>query len=418
MTVVDWTVELWRHGIPMMTCIGGDWNERSLFDVEAHEIAHMWFPMVVGSTRSATPGWTKAWRSTSSRSRIDAQFPDADDVGENRRNYVGAVRYGKETEMMRYGDKYPDYNAYGIASYFKPATVLVALGGVIGDSTLMQGLREYGKRWSGKHPMPSDFWNTMNEVSGQNLDWFWRTWYYETWKLDQAIEDVVRANEDTLVITVEKQGQGAECQCSSWRVARAATPRTSPCRSTYGSRAIRRSPSGWRCPDDFTRLEIDPTQRFPTPTAATRPGPNDERRRARATPPALPAVAHRRDPLRPWCGGDRRARVAAAAALAGLGLLPLVAVAVMGRAPRRHPPPDALAPACATRVADRPGSRIFAAFPLREGSMPYEGLASTLVTYAIIGCILLLTIGAILCFPVLHDIRLCSGAPIHRDAQG
>ncbi len=61
--------------------------------------------------------------------RSRRKFPDADDVGENRRNYVGAVRYGKETEMMRYGDKYPDYNAYGIASYFKPATVLVALGG-------------------------------------------------------------------------------------------------------------------------------------------------------------------------------------------------------------------------------------------------------------------------------------------------
>ncbi len=38
---------------PMMTCIGGDWNERTLFDVEAHEIAHMWFPMMVGSGREA-----------------------------------------------------------------------------------------------------------------------------------------------------------------------------------------------------------------------------------------------------------------------------------------------------------------------------------------------------------------------------
>ena len=43
--------------------------------------------------------------------------------------------------------------------------------------------------------MPNDFWNTMNEVSGQDLDWFWRTWYYETWKLDQAIDDVVRAEQ-------------------------------------------------------------------------------------------------------------------------------------------------------------------------------------------------------------------------------
>jgi hypothetical protein len=193
---------------------------------------------------------------------IDQVFPDADDVGENRRNYVGAVRYGKETEMMRYGDKYPDYNAYGIASYFKPATVLVALGGVIGDSTMMRGLREYGKRWSGKHPMPSDFWDTMNEVSGQDLDWFWRTWYYETWKLDQAIDDVVRAGDDTLVVTIENKGKAP---MPVLLVARGAsgdtTSLTVPVDVWFAGE--KKTVVRMAVPDDFTRLEIDPAQRFP-----------------------------------------------------------------------------------------------------------------------------------------------------------
>ena len=262
MTVVDGPSSCGGMEYPMMTCIGGDWNERTLFDVEAHEIAHMWFPMQVGSDEKRYAWMDEGMAQYFQSIAIDAQFPDADDVGENRRNYVGAVRYGKETEMMRYGDKYPDYNAYGIASYFKPATVLVALGGVISDSTVLRGIREYGKRWNGRHPMPNDFWNTMNEVSGQDLDWFWRTWYYETWKLDQAIDGVVRANSDTLVITVENKGRAP---MPVLLVARGAsgdtTNLTVPVDVWFQGEkkvAVRMA-----VPQDFTRLEIDPTQRFP-----------------------------------------------------------------------------------------------------------------------------------------------------------
>jgi hypothetical protein len=262
MTVVDGPSSCGGMEYPMMTCIGGDWNERTLFDVEAHEIAHMWFPMQVGSDEKRYAWMDEGMAQYFQSIAIDAQFPDADDVGENRRNYVGAVRYGKETEMMRYGDKYPDYNAYGIASYFKPATVLVALGGVVGDSTVLRGIREYGKRWNGRHPMPNDFWDTMNEVSGQDLDWFWRTWYYETWKLDQAIDGVVRANSDTLVITVENKGRAP---MPVLLVARGAsgdtTNLTVPVDVWFQGEkkvAVRMA-----VPEDFTRLEIDPTQRFP-----------------------------------------------------------------------------------------------------------------------------------------------------------
>lgn len=262
MTVVDGPASCGGMEYPMMTCIGGDWNARSLFDVEAHEIAHMWFPMMVGSDEKRYAWMDEGMAQYFQSVAIEAQFPEADDAGENRRNYVGAVRYGRETEMMRQGDKYPDYSAYGIASYFKPATVLVALGGVIGDSTLMQGLREYGRRWSGKHPMPNDFWNTMSEVAGTNLDWFWRTWYYETWKLDQAIDDVVRADKDTLVITVENKGKAPMPVLLVARGARGSTTTlTVPVDVWF--QGDKKVTVRMAVPEDFTRLEIDPTQRFP-----------------------------------------------------------------------------------------------------------------------------------------------------------
>lgn len=262
MTIVDGPASCGGMEYPMLTCIGGDWNERTLFDVEAHEIAHEWFPMQVGSDEKRYAWMDEGMAQYFQSVAIDKQFPDADDVGENRRNYIGAVRYGKETELMRYGDKYPDYNAYGIASYFKPATVLVALGGVIGDSTMMQGLREYGRRWSGKHPMPSDFWDTMNEVSGQDLDWFWLTWYYETWKLDQAIDEVVRANPDTLVITIENKGKAPMPVLLVARGASGATT-TMTVPVDVWLTGEKKTTVRMAVPQDFTRLEIDPAQRFP-----------------------------------------------------------------------------------------------------------------------------------------------------------
>ncbi len=262
MTVVDGPASCGGMEYPMLTCIGGDWNERTLFDVEAHEIAHMWFPMQVGSDEKRYAWMDEGMAQYFQSFAIKAQFPESDDAGDNRRNYVGAVRYGKETELMRHGDKYPDYNTYGIASYFKPASVLASLGTVIGDSTMMKGIREYGKRWSGRHPMPADFWDTMNDVSGTNLDWFWRSWYYETWKLDQAIDDVVRANADTLIVTVENKGK---VPMPVLLVARGASGSTTSLTlpADIWFQGEKKVTVRMAVPDDFTRLEIDPGQRLP-----------------------------------------------------------------------------------------------------------------------------------------------------------
>jgi len=107
---------------------------------------------------------------------------------------------------MRHGDRYPSYPSYGVASYYKPATVLVALRGVLGKDTFNKAYTEYARRWLYKHPMPSDLFNTFDDVSGQNLSWFWRTWFYETWKLDQAIDTVSPAG-DSLDVVIENRGK-------------------------------------------------------------------------------------------------------------------------------------------------------------------------------------------------------------------
>ncbi len=261
MSVVDGPPSCGGMEYPMLTCIGGDWNPRSLFDVIAHEIAHMWFPMMVGSDEKRYAWMDEGLAQYLQAFAIKAEFPSSNDAEESRRNYLESVRYAGETELMRGGDDYPNYGEYGVASYFKPATLLGALGGVVGDSAVARGLREYGRRWMWKHPMPRDFWNTMSDVSGTNLDWFWREWYYETWKLDQAIERAVQVG-DSLDVTVENRERAI---MPVRLVARNATGETTeaviPVDAWMGG--SRKVTVRMAAPEHFTRVEIDPGERMP-----------------------------------------------------------------------------------------------------------------------------------------------------------
>ncbi len=413
MTVVDGPSSCGGMEYPMMTCIGGDWNARTLFDVEAHEIAHMWFPMQVGSDEKRYAWMDEGMAQYFQSVAIDAQFPDADDVGENRRNYLGMARYGKETEMMRNGDKYPDYNAYGIASYFKPATVLVALGGVIGDSTLMQGIREYGKRWTDRHPMPNDFWNTMNQVSGVDLDWFWRTWYYETWKLDQAIDGVVRTSPDTMAVTIENKGRAP---MPVLLVARGAGGTTTslvvPVDVWLHGREEGHRPDGGAerlHPGGNRPVAALPRHRPEQPDVAQ---VNAAGRRIAS--PSLPPLAHRHDSLRPWRSRDRGAGLAAAAAIPGHRLRAARRPRRLRRAPRRRASPDAVAAPAAPRVAAHRANPAYS-LGTPSGRVPWT-------THRLLPCwsrtrSLVASCcspsGRCSASPVPPDIRRCSGAPIH-----
>ncbi len=86
-----------------------------------------------------------------------------------------------------------------------PARGLAALRGVLGEETFHRAFREYGARWTGRHPYPADFFNTMSDVAGRDLSWFFQTWFYHGWSLDQAVGAVQPAG-DSIAITVEDRG--------------------------------------------------------------------------------------------------------------------------------------------------------------------------------------------------------------------
>src|SRR5207249_4147249 len=86
------------------------------------------------------------------------------------------------------------------SAYQKPALMLTVLrDAVVGKETFERALREYVRRWTFKHPQPADFFRTIENVSGRDLDWFWRAWVYTTARLDQAIDSLTTAGDTALV---------------------------------------------------------------------------------------------------------------------------------------------------------------------------------------------------------------------------
>jgi len=158
----------------------------SLWSVTDHEFGHNWFPMVVGSNERLYP-----WMDEGFNTFI---------------NHYSALAYGKYPAKLRnrlsfverLTNKYreatntpPDvaqtYNL-GMVAYRKPALGLFMLReAVLGHDRFDYAFRYYIAKWAFKHPRPIDFFNAMENASGEELDWFWKAWFYGTGNIDQAV---------------------------------------------------------------------------------------------------------------------------------------------------------------------------------------------------------------------------------------
>jgi hypothetical protein len=98
----------------------------------------------------------------------------------------------------------------GTALYSKPGYGLELLRyQILGPQRFDYAFQTYIKRWAFKHPTPWDFFKTMDNVSGENLGWFWKEWFLENYKLDQAIDKVEYESGGAPVVTVSNLDQMA-----------------------------------------------------------------------------------------------------------------------------------------------------------------------------------------------------------------
>ena len=186
---------------PMMTIIGG----RRPAGTIAHELIHMWFPMLLGSNEKRyawqDEGFTSFWTTLC---RDDFQSRKNGPKGALMSTGM-AIGRGRDVVCMRHGDTYGT-DSFGFASYSKPAAILHQLRGLLGDEVFFRAFREYARDWAFKHPYPYDFFHTFERVSRRDLQAYFRTWFFEKWALDHAIEDVKVSSGGTTV-TVRDMGR-------------------------------------------------------------------------------------------------------------------------------------------------------------------------------------------------------------------
>ena len=178
------------------------------FWILTHELGHEWFPMQAGSDERRYP-WMDEGFNTFADYDVAEQFFKGTAYGDTvRRELLSAYTVnaipGNEQPMITKPDEVRQlyWNAYQ-----KPALMLSILReAVVGRDEFNRAFREYFRRWKGKHPQPADFYRTMSDVTGRDLDWFWRNWIYTTARLDQAVDEVRRQGDSTF-ITLSNRGQ-------------------------------------------------------------------------------------------------------------------------------------------------------------------------------------------------------------------
>jgi hypothetical protein len=181
-------------------------TKNGMISVIIHEVGHNFFPMIINSDERQ---WS--WMDEGINTFVqyvaelewDPNYPTGRGPAYKIVDYMKLPKEQLEPIMTnsdniaRFGD-----NAYG-----KPATGLVILREtVMGRELFDYAFKEYARRWAYKHPEPADFFRTMEDASGVDLDWFWRAWFYDIQPVDIALDSVKSfvINDKVRVATMQK----------------------------------------------------------------------------------------------------------------------------------------------------------------------------------------------------------------------
>ncbi len=168
-----------------------------LWEVTDHEFGHCWFPMIVGSNERLF-----AWMDEGFNTFINSISAKDFNNGEYKSFEMGMDFMGRMISapglepIMTAPDGLKERNL-GTLAYFKPSMGLIILREqILGKERFDRAFRTYVERWAFKHPAPDDFFRTMENVAGEDLNWFWRGWFMNNWKLDQGVTGVKYVKND------------------------------------------------------------------------------------------------------------------------------------------------------------------------------------------------------------------------------
>jgi hypothetical protein len=194
---------------PMVAMEAKGNNGPDLYSVITHEIGHMWYPMVVGSDERRY-AWMDEGFNTFINTFSEEGYWHRDDSAVRQRErqlILGIDQSPTAQPIMTPANRYRTSNNLLSLAYVKPSVTLQSLRNkVLGPAVFDSAFREYTRRWAFRHPQPADFFRTMEEVSGRDLAWFWRSFFFTTAALDQSVESVKQEEGGSAEVTLANLG--------------------------------------------------------------------------------------------------------------------------------------------------------------------------------------------------------------------
>jgi hypothetical protein len=194
---------------PMVAMEAQGDSSAELYRVLTHEIGHMWYPMIVGSDERRY-AWMDEGFNTFINTFSEEDYWKRDDsaIRQRERELVNLTDQTPAAQpIMTAANRYKTRGNLRSLAYVKPSIVLLTLRNkVLGAEVFDSTFREYTRRWSFKHPQPADFFRTVEDVSGRDLSWFWRGFFYTTAALDQSVESVKQTPDGSAQVTLANLG--------------------------------------------------------------------------------------------------------------------------------------------------------------------------------------------------------------------
>jgi len=202
---------------PMITFNGprpesdGTWTERTqkgLVKVIIHEVGHFWFPMIVNSDERQWT-WMDEGVNTFVQRLAERRWDERWSSGRGEPGQIVGFMISEDQRPIMTNSEH--VIQFGNNAYAKPAAALNILREtVMGRELFDFAFREYCRRWAFRRPMPADFFRSMEDASGVDLDWFWRGWFYSTEHVDVGIEKVTAFRLDTEAPEIDKAFRRAD----------------------------------------------------------------------------------------------------------------------------------------------------------------------------------------------------------------
>lgn len=167
----------------------------SRFVVE-HEISHTYMPFYMGINETRYGFMDEGWATTFE------YLIGIPDLGKDRADQsYKRFRISRMTHDTDPSEQVPIITpgdaqtgqGFGNNEYGKASIGYLAMKDLLGDAMFKKCLQAYIDRWNGKHPLPWDFFDTFDNVSGKDLNWFWNNWYFSNSYIDFAVKDVAKA---------------------------------------------------------------------------------------------------------------------------------------------------------------------------------------------------------------------------------